>query len=345
MNMKLNDHEDFKNVDVENYAGLIAQLPDDLAKGYAMEVGDVKVLGELRQVVLAGMGTAKVANEMLQAYVADKCKVPVLVVSDYELPVFANSAETLVVVSAFESDEVCEAWLGKLEEWRCQTVVVCGEELSGVKGVWFANDGVARTTLGVMFGILLKLFVENGLVEDQINAVAETVAEMKKVQARYLPEVPAANNPAKRYAGQLVERWTVLFGVGYLAAVAKRWKNAINLIAKAPASVEVLPDSSYNTYQGVIHTEKVFATNMCLFLREPETESRNVVHEELNRMGMLTEGVNVDFVNAFGKNRLERMWTLVLMGDYVAYYLAMIYEVNPMETELIEELWEDLADE
>ena len=345
MNMKLNDFENFKKVDVQNYAELIEQLPEDLAKGYAMALGNARVQGEIRQVVLAGMGAAKVANEMLQAYVANQCKVPVMVVSDYELPAFVDSAETLVVVCAGDWDEVCEAWMKQLAGWDCATLVVCGEEVKDMSGVCFAHEGPPRTALGLMFGILLKVFMEMGLLPDQSALVQGSVAEMKKVQARYLPEVPAAKNPAKRYAGQLVERWTVLFGVGYLAPVAKRWKNAINLVAKAPASVEVLPDSSYNTYQGVINTEKVFAMNMCLFLRDPETESRNSVHEELNRMGMLTEGVNVDFVNAFGKNRLERLWTLVLMGDYVAYYLAMIYEVDPMGMELIEELWEDLADE
>lgn len=343
--MKLNDHEAFERVDSQNYASLIEQLPDDLLKGYGMAMENLELSGEVRQVLLAGMGTAKVANELLQAYVADVCKVPVMVVSDYDLPAFANSAGTLVLVSAVAADEVLASWLETLKEWQCESVLVCGEELENENGVWFAHEGPARTALGVLFALLLKVLVRAGLMADQTELVSEAVNEMKRVQQRYLPEVPAAKNPAKRYAGQLVERYTVLFGVGYLAAVAKRWKNQINLNAKAPASVEVLPDSSYNTYQGVYNTTKVFAMNMCLFLREEPNEGRNSIHEELNRMGMLTEGVNVDFVNGFGEGRLAKMWTLILMGDYVSYYLAMIYEVDPMETPSIDELWEDLADE
>lgn len=344
MKMKLNDFEDFRTIDVKNYVGLIETMPDDLARGFETDLSELLEEVTIRQVVLVGMGTAREANELLAAFVAKVCEVPVMVVSDYALPKVAMQAGSLVVMSGMEKHEVFEDWLEQAGTGEGMTVAICGEAEMDVD-VWvdYDFDGPERASLGFLFGVLLGVFVRLGLVMDVGTGVDETVAMMKTMWTQNMPAVPAARNAAKRYAGQLVERYTTIFGVGFLAAVARRWKNQINLNAKAPACVEQVPDSSFNTFAGVMFSEKVFATNLCLFLRAEGNGERDLVHEELNRMGMLAEGVGVDFVNGKGASRLAQMWSLIVLGDLISYYLAMIYEVDPWATPAIEELWEDLA--
>ena len=43
----------------------------------------------------------------------------------------------------------------------------------------------------------------------------------------------------------------------------------------------------------------------------------------------MLEGINTEFVDARGDSLLAHMWTLILFGDYMAYYLAMAYGVDP----------------
>jgi hypothetical protein len=43
----------------------------------------------------------------------------------------------------------------------------------------------------------------------------------------------------------------------------------------------------------------------------------------------MLEGMNTDHVDARGNTPLAHMWTLILFGDYMAYYLAMGYGVDP----------------
>ena len=43
----------------------------------------------------------------------------------------------------------------------------------------------------------------------------------------------------------------------------------------------------------------------------------------------MLEGMNTDLVDARGNTPLAHMWTLILFGDYMAYYLAMGYGVDP----------------
>ncbi len=51
--------------------------------------------------------------------------------------------------------------------------------------------------------------------------LAEAQQAMLKLQSKLRVDVPAAENPAKRYAGQLMGRWVTIFGAGIMAPVAR----------------------------------------------------------------------------------------------------------------------------
>ena len=63
--------------------------------------------------------------------------------------------------------------------------------------------------------------------------------------------VPVCKNPAKRMAGQFLNRWITLFGSGYMAGVAERWKSQINENAKAWAQVEEIDGLPVNVGRDV----------------------------------------------------------------------------------------------
>ena len=43
----------------------------------------------------------------------------------------------------------------------------------------------------------------------------------------------------------------------------------------------------------------------------------------------MLEGPNTDFLDARGDHPLAHMWTLILFGDTMAFYLAISYGVDP----------------
>ena len=53
---------------------------------------------------------------------------------------------------------------------------------------------------------------------------------------------------------------------------------------------------------------------------------------------LMLEGFNTDVYIAEGDTRLAQQWTTLHFGDYVSYYLAMAYEVDPSPVPAIEEL-------
>jgi glucose/mannose-6-phosphate isomerase len=173
----------------------------------------------------------------------------------------------------------------------------------------------------------------------------DTVAAMKKSQDYWKADVLAANNPAKRYAGQLVGRWVTIMGSGPLSIVARRWKGQLNEIAKAGANFEFLPEADHNTLAGTTNPQETLnAHTMTMFLNSPSDHPRNKLRSDLTRQAFMLEGLNTDFIKGRGNTPLAHMWTLILFGDYMAYYLAMAYGVDPTPIPMLEDFKRSMAD-
>ena len=57
----------------------------------------------------------------------------------------------------------------------------------------------------------------------------------------------------------------------------------------------------------------------------------------------MVEGMGTDIVDAAGETPLANQWASLHLGDYVAYYLAMAYGVDPTPVNAIEGFKRDLA--
>jgi glucose/mannose-6-phosphate isomerase len=122
-----------------------------------------------------------------------------------------------------------------------------------------------------------------------------------------------------------------------LAPVARRWKTQLNEIAKTGAGFEALPEADHNALAGLVNPPVLMQT-MSLFLQSPSDHPRNHLRLELTRRGFMVEGLNTDVYNANGESALAHIWTALHFGDYLAYYLAMVYEVDPTPVDALQTL-------
>jgi glucose/mannose-6-phosphate isomerase len=334
--------------------GEIDNLPDQLAFAYQLgmrhPLPDWK---DTRQVVIAGMGGSAIGADLLASYSASLSPVPVSVHRDYSLPLFARGGETLVICSSHSGNT--EETLDAFEAARkagCRAIVVCtgGELAIRAKEnnipIWtFDHAGQPRAAVGFSFGLLLAMFQRLGFIPDQSKEMEDAIASMKRIQQHLRADVPAVKNPAKRYAGQLMGRWVTFMGSGLLTTVARRWKGQINEVAKAGANFEFLPEADHNTLAGTENPQETLnAHTMTLFLRAPSDHPRNRLRSDLTRKAFMLEGMNTDYVDARGNTPLAHMWTLILFGDYMAYYLAMGYGVDPTPIQALVEFKEAMKE-
>ena len=196
--------------------------------------------------------------------------------------------------------------------------------------VWkFEHAGQPRSAVGFSFLLTLAALTKAGLVGDKTADVAEAVAAMKAQQAALRAESPVAKNPAKRMAGQLMDRLAAIFASDYLVPVARRWKGQIAEVAKAGALFDELPEMDHNAVVGTMFPEALVSKFMVLFLRSRHDHPRNRRRAEVTREVYMTAGFNTDEIEAAGEAPLAQMLTALHFGDYTAYYLAMCYGVDP----------------
>ncbi len=347
--MNLDEPATFEKLDSLNMQGEIDHLPDQLLE--AWELGQGQPLpwegGSIRQVVLAGMGGSAIGADLLAAYLAPTCRVPIFVWRDYGLPAWARGTETLVIVSSHTGDteEPLSTYEAAIEAGCRRIAITTGgmlekQALAAKEPVWkFEHGGQPRAAVGFSFGLLLAAFSRLGLTGEAVEAttkvVTTTTEEMKKQQDKLLAAVPVVTNPAKRQAGQVMGRWVKIYGAGLLEPVARRWKTQLNELSKAGAGFEILPEADHNALAGILNPLEIQSHTLTIFLRSSFEHDRNQLRTELTRHSFMVEGLNTDMYTAKGDTALAQMWTALHFGDYMAFYLAMLYGVDPTPVEAL----------
>jgi glucose/mannose-6-phosphate isomerase len=295
---------------------------------------------DIQNIVIAAMGDSAVSAELVAASVFSSIHLPVTVHRGYGLPAFASGQQTLVICVSHSgnTEEVLDSFETAIQNDCGILVISTGGELTkraieiNIPAWKFDYEGLDTTAIAFPFGLLLALFSRLGFVPNPTTDVVEAISMMKRSQQHIRADVFAAKNPAKRYAGQLVGRWVTFVGTENLAPVARRWKTQINQLAKAGANFEVIPEANHNTLTATINPNQTLnAHTMTLFLRAPSDHPRNRLRSDLMRQAFMLEGLNTDVIDARGDSLIANLWTLILFGDYMAYYLAMAYRADPSE--------------
>ena len=345
--MNLDDFNQFSRLDSQNMYREIHSLPDQLSFGW--ELGQSLPLTGLKpinNIVIAGMGGSAIGGDLLIEFIQEECPVPVLLHRDYDLPGWVSGENTLVVACSHSGNT--EETLSSF--WRarkngCQIVIIStGGELVklsqefGYTSWIFQHKGQPRAAIGYSFGLLLALFYRLHLIKNPIHQVEDAITNMNTAQQAYLAEVPVIHNPAKRLAGQLIDRDITIMGAGFLNVVARRWKCQINEIAKSWAEYEYLPEADHNTVAGLTNPEDILYRRIVIFLQSSLLHPRNLLRSRITQEKLMVEGLNTDSIEAKGNTILAHLWSTLQLGDYVAFYLAMLYDMDPTPIPTILEL-------
>ncbi|NPA27331.1 MAG: bifunctional phosphoglucose/phosphomannose isomerase [Chloroflexi bacterium] len=350
----LDDPKHREAVDRSAMLAEIDRLPDQLVEAWTWgQAWPLPMTTLPRAVVVAGMGGSAIAADLLQGYVQNVVPVPYVVWRDYGLPAWAQGPEVLVVASSHSgnTEETLSAARTAWARGCTWMAITTGGQLAVLaedRGatLWrFEHAGQPRAAVGYSFGLLLALFARLGLIPDPRSDLERAIEAMRQQQASLRFDVPTPLNPAKRLAGQWVDRWVTVFGSGFLAPVARRWKGQINELAKAWAEFEVLPEADHNTLAGLLKPPALFREHMALFLDAEALPARHRARVRLTQQVFMQAGLNTDRFLAPGEGALAQQWTALHFGDYAAYYLALAYGVDPTPVESIQTFKALLAQE
>ena len=352
--MNLEDPARFSELDPDGMLERISELPQQCRAAWRLAQGlDLpSAYGAVQHVVILGMGGSAIGGALLQGLVAGECAAPITIVRDYEPPAFVRGPDCLVIACSYSgnTEETLSALGQALDRGTRSVVVTTGGKLAALAQerniplVRFDYQSQPRAALGYSFTLLLGLFCQLGLVRDYSADLEEAIQVIEAWQAEIGPEVPTARNAAKSLAGRLADRLPVVYGAGFLAAVANRWKTQFNENGKHWAFFEVLPELHHNAVVGLGIPQTVRESVLVLMLRSNLDDPRVQVRWEVTQELLLRQRVAAETLRGRGESRLAQMLSLIHFDDYVSFYLAMLNGVDPTPVETIAFLKRRLAE-
>jgi len=95
---------------------------------------------------------------------------------------------------------------------------------------------------------------------------------------------------------------------------------------------------NHNEISGIKNPTERLEILWIVFLRDEEDNKRIKLRMEHTAEILRDHVMGITFVDSEGKNLLERIFYLILLGDYVSFYLAQNYGEDPVEIPRIDEL-------
>lgn len=350
----LNDLEKIKSLDASGMEALLRNFSGQIEN--AIRIGEsFQIPRTLRasfdKILFVGMGGSAIGGDVLRSLMGRDSPVPITVSRHYELPRFVD-ARTLSIFSSYSGNT--EETLAAFHEARKRGVkgliITSGGELGKLSGktetpwIRIPSGFPPRLALGYSVFPLLKLMAQLKLGKWDGAGVKETVALLRSLAVEYGIAAPEKSNPAKQAASSLAETLVVVYAsTGLLECAALRFRNQIEENAKALASHHLFPELNHNEILGWKFPKKVLARSAVVFLKDAGDHARNLLRMKITKEVIEKSGVPVLELASQGKSPLVRLFSTIYLGDWISYYLAILYGVDPTPVKVIEFLKGELA--
>jgi len=304
---------------------------------------------KIQQVVVSGMGGSAAGGDLLAAISRDRLPVPVLVCREYTLPAFVGPGSLVVSVSySGTTEETLSSFQHALGRSAVVAAVTAGGtlgELARARGlplVTLPAGLMPRAALGYLFFPLLAITDSVGLSPASTAERDEAVELLTQMAGDLGPEQSTGGNEAKDLAIELSRgRIPVVYGGELTAAAAYRWNSELEENAKLPALHGVLPEMDHNEIVGW-GAEEARKLHV-IFLRDREERPAMARRFTTTRRLIRPSAGGVADVWSRGEGRLGRLLSLIYLGDWVSYYLALLRGVDPWPVPVIDRLKRRLA--
>jgi len=343
----------FARNDPQGMLRRIAELPHQCEDGW-QRIENLTLPEQYREVdhvVVVGMGGSAIGADLVRTLVAGDCPVPIIVHRDYGLPAFVGSRSLIIASShSGNTEETLAGFEEALQRGASVAAITTGGELArrirdrALPLYSYDYPVQPRAAMGYSLIGLLGIMQRLGFVSDKSADVAEAVTVMKQWQSEIKETVAPDDNPAKSLASRLYQRLPVVYGAEHLSQVARRWKTQLNENAKSWAEFDALPELNHNTVTGYGLPSSLSSLAHVILLTSDSNHPRVRFRFEITQ-GLLDEhGIAWDKVEARGRSPLAQLLSTVHFGDYVSYYLAMLYDVDPWSVGSIQSVKQQLSE-
>jgi glucose/mannose-6-phosphate isomerase len=351
----LDDLKAIKRIDRSGMLRLLESFPEQCEDanriGYSFRLPD-SYRRKYNNVVVAGLGGSAIGADIVRSYLADETRSPIFVNRNYGLPAFVG-AGSLVVVSSYSGDteETLASYAGAKKKRAAIVAITSGGKLKAAAG----KDGYPvitipgrlppRAALGYSSIPLLILLAKAGLAGDKREEIDGAIGDLRRLgRGKIESSVSARQNMAKKAAAWLHGRFPVVYSAqDHIDAVATRWRGQLAENSKTLASVAFFPEASHNEIVGWENPRELLRNFAVVMLRDRGDNRRVAKRMDITKDILKGRGMRALEINSEGKGLLARIFSLIYIGDFVSFYLAILNRCDPTPVNRIKYLKKEMA--
>ena len=298
---------------------------------YQPELVNGNKLGKYERFIFVGMGGSALGPDLLRI---SNPELDILIHRDYGLPDLPDKVlqNSLIVLNSYSgnTEEVLDAFKLALGKGLSVVAVSVGGKLlelarqNSFPYVKMPDWGLEpRLALGLNLRALLKV-----LGQDE---VLDTIPKIR---------MEDFEKKGKKLADKLRGFVPIIYSSRKNGPIAYAWKVKINETAKKPSFSHVFPELNHNEMAGfhVNNVSKLLSQNFHFVFFRDETDNPRI----LKRMEVTAElfqkhKLNVETVELAGDDVFTKIFSSLQLADWVSYYIAKEYGIDPADTSAIEE--------
>ena len=311
---------------LEKLDGFPEQAMEGWRLGKSFRVPEALSGKKFDKIFFLGMGGSGIAGMIAKSLLEKKCPIPAFLAGTYSLPGFADKNSLAIALSYSGNTEETLACAKDAEE---KGIAVIGITSGGLLGRENRHNVIVprgfppRTATGYTLFALLAVLENLGIANfgpDAENAIG--LARKKREQFR---------KRGQQIAQKLFKKIPAIYSSDCLEPIAYRWHTQLAENSKTFSHWAVLPELNHNEIVGY----GPFEEKLCfVLLRSGNENARMTERLDLTKRICAKKSV-VEEVLGGGETSLERKISLMLIGDYASYYLALLNAADPTPVENI----------
>lgn len=339
-------------LDTQNMMAHLTQFPQQLQTAFDLaESHHYKVkVDKIRQVVILGMGGSAIGGEMSVGLSHDYGKVPFFIFRNYRVPVWVDEHTLVVAVSYSGNTEETLSALNQAMQSKVPFLAITSggklaeaAEKAGADVIQVPGGLPPRAAFGYLFMAQLTAYWKLGLMSLPMDEWIGAIVEEAEFNLHPLLPVNVGGR-AFELARALENNLPLIYtGPGILAPVGIRWKGQISENAKMLAYHNVYPEMNHNEIVGWRQMPELLSQIVVIHLQDEDDDERVTLRmDKTGRMISRLSG-GIYYLQSHGSNVISRILSLVQLGDFISYYLALLNREDPTPVVAIDELKAYLA--
>ncbi|WP_306641302.1 bifunctional phosphoglucose/phosphomannose isomerase [Sanyastnella coralliicola] len=283
---------------------------------------------EISNLVISGLGGSGIGGKIISQLIQDSAKVPVIINNDYTLPAFVDT-KTLVVISSYSgnTEETVSAMNLALDKGAQVSCITSGGQVHdmakqhGLNAIVVPGGQPPRSQFGYSAISLIRTLVAYEIIDASVFASAERLGGFLRDSQEQII------NRASKLADFIQGHIPIIYSETKNEGVAIRWRQQINENSKLLCWHHVYPEMNHNELVGWESGDDRFCV---LMLRSADDHPRSVHRMNITAEIIRSKGAKVEDIQAEGSTRLEQIFDLIHLGDWLSLIVAENNDVDPV---------------